>query len=305
MRRARAAGLDMLALTDHDTLAGHDAARPALPAGLALVTGMELSARLDGHSVHMLTYLPKGAGPELAAECAAIVEDPARRARHMVDRLRELGVGITWPQVAAIAGDGRPPACRQGDGGRRGDPRPGQAFTPEWIGAGGRAYVSRYALAPARAIAVIASGGAAVLAHPARPPGAGGSDEAIAALAGAGLAGLEIDHPDQAPAERTARGWPPLGLVATGGSDDHGSLTGHRLGAETTSPAVRPADGRGGRSSPARQRVTGPRGETGAHGDVRTGLLAFRLRPPRLPAPGCAAARRCRAPLARCPRRQA
>ena len=47
MRRARAAGLDVIALTDHDTLAGHDEARRAAPEGLSLVTGMELSARLD------------------------------------------------------------------------------------------------------------------------------------------------------------------------------------------------------------------------------------------------------------------
>ena len=118
MRRARAAGLDVIALTDHDTLAGHDEARRAAPEGLSLVTGMELSARLDSHSVHLLSYLPRGASPELAAECQAIRDDRIRRGQAMVQRLRELGVDVTWEQVAALAA-GRergPPAHRPGHG---------------------------------------------------------------------------------------------------------------------------------------------------------------------------------------------
>jgi predicted metal-dependent phosphoesterase TrpH len=119
---------------------------------------------------------------------------------------------------------------------------PHEAFGPDWIGAGGRAYVSRYALDPARAIGLVrASGGAVVLAHPgAISRGWRIPDEAIAALAGAGLAGLEVDHPDHDEAERARLRVlaADLGLVTTGGSDDHGDLTGHRLGVETTSPAA-------------------------------------------------------------------
>ena len=54
VRRAAAAGLDVLALTDHDTQAGVAEARAALPPGLTLVPGMELSCQLDGRSVHLL-----------------------------------------------------------------------------------------------------------------------------------------------------------------------------------------------------------------------------------------------------------
>src|SRR5580704_4447892 len=108
MRRARAAGLDVIALTDHDTLAGQDEARRALPDGLTLVTGMELSARLDSQSVHLLSYLPSGASPELAAECQAIRADRVRRGQAMVGRLRDLGVDVTWEQVAALAAGGSP-----------------------------------------------------------------------------------------------------------------------------------------------------------------------------------------------------
>jgi predicted metal-dependent phosphoesterase TrpH len=102
--------------------------------------------------------------------------------------------------------------------------------------------VSRYALDPARAIGLVrASGGAVVLAHPgAISRGWRIPDEAVAALAQAGLAGLEVDHPDHDEAERARLRAlaADLDLVTTGGSDDHGDLTGHRLGAETTRPAA-------------------------------------------------------------------
>jgi predicted metal-dependent phosphoesterase TrpH len=244
MRRARAAGLDVIALTDHDTLAGQDEARQALPEGLSLVTGMELSARLDSHSVHMLSYLPGGASPELAAECQVIRDDRVRRGQATVERLRDLGVDVTWEQVAALAAGGsvgRPHIARaMVEAGAIATPR--EAFSPDWIGTGGRAYVSRYALDPIRAIGLVrASGGVVVLAHPgAISRGWRMPDETVAALAQAGLAGLEVDHPDHDQAERARlRGLAAeLDLVTTGGSDDHGDLTGHRLGVETTSPAV-------------------------------------------------------------------
>ncbi len=240
--RARAAGVDVLALTDHDTLAGLDAGRAALPPGLTLVGGMELSSRLDGHSVHLLSYLPCGMSAELAAETQAIRDDRVRRGQAMVARLRELGVDISWDQVAALAAGGsvgRPHIARaMVAAGAIGEPR--EAFSPDWIGTGGRAYVSRYALHPVQAIGLVRdSGGAVVLAHPgAVSRGWRIPDEAIAGLAAAGLAGLEVGHPDHGPAERARLGELAAGLdlLTTGGSDDHGSLTGHRLGCETTSP---------------------------------------------------------------------
>ena len=242
MRRARAAGLDVVALTDHDTVAGHDEARRALPAGLTLVPGMELSCRLDGHSVHLLGYLFDPGHAGLAAECARIRESRVQRARAMVDRLAELGVPVTWEQVSAIAGDGvvgRPHIARaMVEAGVI--ESPDQAFGPEWIGPGGRAHVTRYALDPARAVTLIrAAGGVAVLAHP-RVAARGWTipDDVIAGLAAAGLSGIEVWHPDQGPAQRAelqalaSR----LGLVASGGSDDHGELTGHRIGSATIAP---------------------------------------------------------------------
>jgi 3',5'-nucleoside bisphosphate phosphatase len=243
MRRARAAGLDVVALTDHDTLAGHGRARQALPPGLALVPGMELSCRLGGRSVHLLAYHVDPAHTGLAEQLRAITADRLRRGRDMVAKLRDLGVDITWDQVAAIAGDGvvaRPHIARAMVAAGA-IARPEQAFTPEWIGAGGRAYVSRYALDPEEAIRLVsAAGGVSVLAHPgAAQRGWVIGDAAVERLAGAGLAGLEVYHPDHDEAQRLRLAGlaAALGLVASGGSDDHGSLTGHRLGCETIAPA--------------------------------------------------------------------
>ena len=242
MRRAAAAGLDVVALTDHDTLAGHREARDALPPGLALLTGMELSCRLDDRSVHMLAYGVDPGNAELAAECAAIVAARVGRAQAMVEALRGLGVDITWPQVQALAAGGvvgRPHIARAMVAAGA-IASPDEAFTADWIGAGGRAYVSRYALDPVAAIGLIrAAGGVAVLAHPRAVSRAEQLSEAtIAELAAAGLAGLEVAHPDHDPAvrQRLAGLAASLDLVATGGSDDHGSLTGYRIGCETTSP---------------------------------------------------------------------
>ena len=242
MRRAADAGLDVVALTDHDTLAGHAQARRALPPGLTLLPGMELSCRLGGRSVHMLAYNIDPANTELAAECAAIVEARLSRARRMVEALRGLGVGITWAQVEALAGGGvvgRPHIARAMTAAGAID-SPEQAFTPEWIGTGGRAHVSRYAPDPQRAIRLIrAAGGVAVLAHPGAVSRGGKlSDQVIAGLAAVGMAGLEVAHPNHDRAERERLGdlATKLGLVPCGGSDDHGSLTGYRIGQETTAP---------------------------------------------------------------------
>lgn len=244
VRRAGEAGLDVLALTDHDTTDGLLAAAAALPAGLTLVPGMELSCRREGMSIHMLAYLFDPGEQELAAECQRIRDGREHRGRKMVDRLIELGVPLTWEQVEALA-----------DGGVVGRPHIAramtaagviaelaQAFTSEWIAPGGRAYVSRYALDPVRAVRLVtAAGGVAVLAHSkAIKRGRVVPGEWIAEIAAAGLFGLEVDHVDHDLADRDhlRKLAADLDLTMTGSSDDHGELTGHRLGRETTTPAV-------------------------------------------------------------------
>ena len=240
IRRAAASGLDVIALTDHDTVSGLGPAREALPPGLTLVPGMELSCLLDGNSMHMLAYLFDPGDPALSAETALIRDDRVHRAMSMVDRLRELGAPVTWERVTAIADGavvGRPHIARaMAEAGVVATPA--DAFTADWIGDGGRAHVGRYAPAPERAIALVgAAGGVPVLAHP-RSPGYEISDEVITRLAAVGLAGLEVFHPDHDDSERvrlTALA-NRLGLLMTGGSDDHGSFSGTGLGTETTPP---------------------------------------------------------------------
>ena len=243
IRRAARAGLDAVALTDHDTVAGHEQARRALPDSLTLVPGMELSCQLAGHSLHLLAYLFDPGHPERAAELVRIRDDRVRRARAMVGRLAELGVDVSWDQVAAIAGSavvGRPHIARaMAASGAIAEPR--EAFTRDWIADGVRAYVDRYALEPVHAIRLVqAAGGAAVLAHPRASREGHVSDEQIARLAAVGLAGVEVFHPDQPDSERASllALTHDLGLLASGGSDDHGALTGHRIGSEIAAADV-------------------------------------------------------------------
>lgn len=103
---AAAAGLDVVALTDHDTVGGHKQAIDALPDGLTLVTGAELSCRVDGVGMHLLAYLFDPADAELERARELVRDDRVPRAQEMVRKLRALDVPITWEQVARIAGDG-------------------------------------------------------------------------------------------------------------------------------------------------------------------------------------------------------
>jgi 3',5'-nucleoside bisphosphate phosphatase len=238
MRRAAAAGLDVIALTDHDTVAGHREAAAALPPGLTLLPGTELSCRLEGHSVHLLAYLFDPSNERLAGEMAEIRESRLHRARAMVSKLASLGAPVTWDQVSELAAGGvvgRPHIARAlVDAGVV--PTVADAFTPEWIGPGGRAHVARYALDPARAVRLVhGAGGVSVLAHPrGSARGWRTPDEVIEELAIVGLTGIEVFHPQHDERERGALSELAgrLGLVATGGSDDHGELTGHRIGTE-------------------------------------------------------------------------
>lgn len=240
IRRAAEAKLDAVALTDHDTVAGIAEAAAALPPGLVLIPGMELSCRRDGHSVHMLAYLFDPDHRGLASQCEAIRQSRLERAKAMVTRLNELGVPVTWELVTSLAAGGvvgRPHIARAmaAVGAIESADR---AFSPEWIGPGGRAHVHRYALDPAEAIGIVhAAGGVCVLAHPlAVTRGWTVPAALIGELAGAGLDGVEVAHPDHDACDRdqlsaVAR---DLGLVATGGSDDHGDLTGYRIGRQWT-----------------------------------------------------------------------
>jgi hypothetical protein len=234
-----------IALTDHDTTAGVERARAAARAhGLTVLLGCELSAEHEGAPVHVLAYAFDPAEPAFAARRAWIRDGRVGRARRMVQRLRELGVPIEWERVRQLAGAGsvgRPHVARALVEAGVVD-SVAAAFTPEWIGAGGRAYVPKQAVTPVEAVTLIrGAGGVAVLAHPSLHAGAAAVPQpVIRAMAAAGMAGLEVDHPDQPPADRAR--WralaAELGLEATGASDCHGALFGYRMGVCRTPEAT-------------------------------------------------------------------
>jgi 3',5'-nucleoside bisphosphate phosphatase len=244
VRKAAAAGLDVVALTDHDTTRGYGAALAALPVGLTLVTGAELSCRIGGVSMHMLAYLFDPEEPALLAERELVRDDRVPRARGMVARLQEMGVPVTWEQVARIAGDGsvgRPHVAtalvelgvvRSVD----------DAFTEDWLADGGRAYVEKHETDPFEAIRLVkGAGGVTVFAHPgASKRGHTVPESAIAEMAAAGLDGIEVDHMDHDEDTRVRlRGLAKdLGLLTTGSSDYHGSRKTVALGEYTTDPEV-------------------------------------------------------------------
>ncbi len=244
VRNAGAAGLDVVALTDHDTSRGYAEAIDALPSGLTLVTGAEMSCRIDGVSMHMLAYLFDPEEPALLAERELVRDDRVPRARAMVGRLQELGVPVTWEQVARIAGEGsvgRPHvATALVELGVV--PTVNDAFTENWLADGGRAHVAKHETDPFEAIRLVkAAGGVTVFAHPgASKRGHTVPEAAIAEMAAAGLDGIEVDHMDHdAETRERLRGLAKeLGLLTTGSSDYHGSRKSVQLGEYTTDPEV-------------------------------------------------------------------
>jgi predicted metal-dependent phosphoesterase TrpH len=238
-RLAAEAGLTAFALTDHDTFAGLPAATAA-SAGVEVIPGVEISCRLDEFEVHLLGLFVDPLFAPLAAELELIRTDRVRRGVRMVERCRELGAPITLAQVEAIAAGaplGRPHIAAALAAVGITD-----AFTPDWIADGGRADVPKHVLSTVDAIALVrAAGGVAVLAHPRSVKRrASVSDTQLAALADAGLAGVEADHPEQPlqVRDRLREVAAGLGLLATGSSDFHGDRKPVRLGEHTTSPDV-------------------------------------------------------------------
>ena len=243
VRAAAAAGLDVLAITDHDTADGWDeAAAAALEAGIDLVRGMEISTRFDGRGAHLLAYLPDPTFPALVTELDQILAGRNARLPAMVTRLRELGVEIEADDVRRLAGSaatGRPHVAdtlvSMGVVGDR-----DEAFA-RFLNPGRPAYADRHAASLTDMIRTITSaGGVTVLAHPwGRHRHEEPDEAALAGLAEVGLAGLEVDHQDHdaGARERLRAIATNLELVITGSSDHHGTgKTDHELGCNTTAP---------------------------------------------------------------------
>lgn len=229
VRLAAERALDVVALTDHDTTDGlAEALATGSVVGVEVVPGVEFSAEFDGHSVHVLCYWMDPQDAALQLELRRLREDRFRRGELMVDKLQGLGLPVGFERVRAIAGDAtivRPHIAQaMVEAGVVATEK--EAFE-RYIGDGGPAHVAKHALDPIDAVALIdRAGGVCALAH----PGMWGDQssvpvELIERMAAAGMRGLEVDHPDHTPEMReryrTLAG--RLGLIATGGSDCHGT----------------------------------------------------------------------------------
>ncbi|PYR89868.1 MAG: hypothetical protein DMF84_22910 [Acidobacteria bacterium] len=228
---ARAAGLRVLSITDHDTTAGFEAVTDrALQAGLELVPGIEISGVSDGRDMHVLGYFIDPASSGLRAFLQRQQTDRVRRVEEMSRRLAALGCPIHADAMLATAASGRSVgrpqiAAALVDAGyvQTRD----EAFE-RFLEHGGPAYVPRRGAAPEEVVAIVhAAGGLASLAH----PGVTKRDDRIVPLVAAGLDALEVRHSDHdAVTEQRYRDLArELGLLVTGGSDFHGGDVTHRV----------------------------------------------------------------------------
>jgi hypothetical protein len=232
-------GLEGLAVTDHDTTDGIGEAVSGAGGELAIVPGLELSAEHDGTSLHVLGYWVDPGHEGLRDELRRLHDTRFRRGELIVERLRSLGFDLSFERVRAIAGDdliARPHIAQaMVEAGIVASEK--DAFD-RYISDDGPAYVPKHALAPPHAVALIRdAGGSCVLAHPGMWRGSEAvPEDLIEAMAEAGMAGLEVDHPDHDDAQRSRYGAiaARLGLVRTGASDCHGARYDFRLGSETT-----------------------------------------------------------------------
>lgn len=239
------AGLDVIALTDHDVVAGWEEADAAGQRhGLVVVPGIEMSCSWRGISVHLLAYLPDPADAALSAELDLSRRSRDTRIQAMVDLLAADGFPVSYEEVLGTAGEGatlgRPHVADVLIANGRYATR-AEAFA-DVLAATSPYYVSHYAPDPVRAVElVVAARGAAVMAHPfASSRGMVVASTVIEEMAEAGMLGLEVDHRDHGreERERAAALVERLGLVRTGSSDYHGAGKPNRLGENTTSPAA-------------------------------------------------------------------
>jgi 3',5'-nucleoside bisphosphate phosphatase len=227
---ALAAGLTALAITDHDTLAGYEAAAPyALSQGLDLLCGIELSTKYKGKTVHLLGYFPSAAPTEEFREWLLLLQEKRRdRNRRLAISLQAHGVEITLEEVEAI---GKTMAGRPHFAAvllQKKYVKTLQEAFDKYLAEHGRAFVEREEVPLDEGIQRMRqAGGIPVMAHPVRLDRRTPEEEAawITSAVDMGMLGLEVRHSDHEPAAvaRYTALAGKLGLLTTGGSDYHGT----------------------------------------------------------------------------------
>jgi len=228
--RARKLGLAAIAITDHDSISGIDrAVACGRDLGIEVVPGAEMSCYVNGIDLHMLGYYFDTRSTEVLDFFTAMRQYRSERARMMVEKLRELGVKVSFDDIRRTAGDaavGRPHVAQAlvslGAVGSQ-----EEAFR-RYIGHAGPAYVPKKKLEPHEAVEFIRRhGGVAVIAHPATYH----NDNAVYAAIAAGADGIEVWHPDHS--ERDVSHYREIAqknaLLVTGGGDCHGGRKGGHI----------------------------------------------------------------------------
>lgn len=226
---ARDRDIATLAITDHDTLRGVAEAQSAgARIGVRVIAGIEISTLFNGSKeAHVLGYGMRPTDDATRATIASLQPRRASRARAILERLAALGVPVPFDAVAALAGDGmigRPHIARAMIA--AGHVPDLQSAFDRFLAEGQPAFVPNDALTPAEAVELIhAAHGVAVLAHPCLFQG--DLEVLFASMLAAGLDGIEVYHPDNPPAARSAllERARRHGLLVTGGSDFHGLST--------------------------------------------------------------------------------
>lgn len=233
VERAAASGLDVISISDHDTVAALPRAiRAAAARSLQIVPGIEVSSTLDDREYHILGYFIDPDAPAVRNHERRAVELRGQRMLEMVGRLKRQGLLIEMDDVLEAVGPdgsvvGRPHLARALVARGHASSIP-DAFE-RLIGDGHPAYVPTRLLSPTEAIQVVLqAGGIPVWAH----PPAQAVDRVLAGFVQAGLRGLEVYRPwsragHMVALERAARN---AGLLVTGGSDWHGPQKGPSLG---------------------------------------------------------------------------
>ena len=225
VRRAFSAGIRALSVTDHDTMAGVSLAdQEATSLGVEFVSGIEITAVLNGADVHILGYFLHPAPHLLASFLEKQREDRLRRARKICKSLELLKMSINIENLITEAEKNnqvitRPVLAKALL--KAGYVKTEREAFGRWIGDGCPAYVQRQGSSPEEVVKVISkAGGVSVLAH----PGLLRKDQLIPRLVQAGLVGLEVHHPQHNERQRTH--YFELAkknlLIASGGSDYHG-----------------------------------------------------------------------------------
>lgn len=224
VRRAAERGIEVLSVTDHDTVGGLEpASGTAQETGIHLVVGIELSVTLDEEEIHVLAYGFEPGHTGLRKHLEAMKEARRKRAWEIVRRLRDRGVEVEddglQAAIASARAVGRPHVAAALVRAGHVD-TPGEAFE-RYLGRGKPGYVAKPAFAADKAFALVHdAGGVGVLAH----PGHWTSGTQVRRLVDAGLDGLETRHPSHDASlrgyyDRLASGYD---LFTTGGSDYHG-----------------------------------------------------------------------------------